>query len=52
LRAFLGDQREALLGFVDNREAAARGDVLMLSSHDRKRSTMKDTLATLRTYAA
>lgn len=49
---FLGDQREALLGLADNREAAARGDVLILSSHDRRRSTMKDTLATLRTYAA
>jgi hypothetical protein len=52
LQGFLADQREALLGFADNREAAARGDVLILSSHDRKRSTMKDTLATLRTYAA
>lgn len=52
LSGFLADQREALLGFAENREAAARGDVLILSSHDRQRSTIKDTLATLRTYAA
>ncbi len=52
LRTFLLDQRDALLGLADNREAAARGDVLVLSSHDRRRSTMKDTLETLRTYAA
>jgi hypothetical protein len=52
LTGFLADQREALLGFADHKEAAARGDVLVLSPLDQRRSTVKETLAALRTYAA
>jgi hypothetical protein len=52
LEGFLDEQRQALLGFVDHRAAAARGDVLLLSAHDQRRCTVKDTLAALKSYAA
>jgi hypothetical protein len=52
LEAFLDEQRQAILGFADHRAAAARGDVLLLSQHDQRRCTVKDTLAALKSYAA
>jgi translation elongation factor EF-Tu-like GTPase len=52
LEAFLDDQRQAILGFADHKAAVARGDVLLLSAHDQRRCTVKDTLAALRSYAA
>jgi hypothetical protein len=52
LEGFLEDQRQALLGLADHRAAAARGDVLLLSTHDQRRCTVKDTLAALKSYAA
>jgi hypothetical protein len=52
LEGFLDDQREALLGFADHRAAVARGDVLVLSAHEQRRCTVKDTLAALKSYAA
>jgi hypothetical protein len=52
LESFLDDQRQALLGFADHKAAVARGDVLLLSAHDQRRCTVKDTLAALRSYAA
>jgi hypothetical protein len=52
LEGFLDDQREALLGFADHKAAVARGDVLLLSAHDQRRCTVKDTLAALKSYAA
>jgi hypothetical protein len=52
LEGFLDEQRQAILGFADHRAAAARGDVLLLSQHDQRRCTVKDTLAALKSYAA
>jgi hypothetical protein len=52
LEAFLDDQRQAILGFADHKAAVARGDVLLLSAHDQRRCTVKDTLAALKSYAA
>ena len=52
LEAFLDEQRQAILGFAEHRAAAARGDVLVLSQHDQRRCTVKDTLAALKSYAA
>lgn len=52
LKDFLDDQRETLLGLADSRSGLQSGDVLVLSEHDRNRSTMQDTLAALKTYAA
>jgi len=52
LESFLDDQRQALLGFADHRAAVARGDVLLLSAHEQRRCTVKDTLAALKSYAA
>jgi hypothetical protein len=52
LAGFLDEQREALLGFADHRAAVERGDVLLLSAHEQRRCTVKDTLAALKSYAA
>jgi translation elongation factor EF-Tu-like GTPase len=52
LESFVDEQREAILGFAEHREAAARGDVLVLSAHDQRRCTVKDTLDALKSYAA
>jgi hypothetical protein len=52
LEGFLDEQRQAILGFAEHRAAAARGDVLVLSQHDQRRCTVKDTLAALKSYAA
>jgi hypothetical protein len=52
LASFLEEQREALLGFADHRAAVERGDVLLLSAHEQRRCTVKDTLAALKSYAA
>jgi len=52
LEGFLEEQRQAILGFAEHRAAVARGDVLLLSEHDQRRCTVKDTLAALKSYAA
>ncbi len=52
LAQFIDDQRQTLLGLADRKTTAQSGDVLLLSEHDRKRSTMQDTLEALKTYAA
>ncbi len=52
LKGFLDEQRQTLVGFADQRPEKKDAGVLMLTSQDRTRSTVEDTLAALTAYAA